>query len=171
MITALVLFLVPTLLFVLAFLYETYLSFLRLRNPKAGKTGYVAATWEVTHTLLIFAVVMLVMMFTQDINGLASAIFVSTFLAASVLVIRSILYCYIFYARKDTKTNWADWSFALTHIAAAGLLVITVLQALLYLHKNNPPVNSQFLPYFIPGLVVVIALCAVPIFVLYRIRD
>ena len=51
---------VPIVLFVVAFLYETWLSFRRLRPAAARKqrSGYVDATWEITHTLLVFAVVM-----------------------------------------------------------------------------------------------------------------
>ncbi len=79
---AYVLIYLPIVLFVLAFLYETYLSFMRLKSPKAGKGGYVAATWEVTHTLLIFAVVMMLMLFTGSIDKLGSAIYVATFTAA-----------------------------------------------------------------------------------------
>lgn len=171
MIPALLLFLVPTLLFVIGFLYETYLSFMRLKNPKAGKTGYVSATWEVTHTLLVFAVVMLLMMFTKNIDGLASAIFLSTFVAAFALTIRSACYAYIFYARKKQKRGLVDWVFALSHLVAALFLVITVLEALWYLYKNNPPVNTQFLPFFIPGLVLVLAVCAIPILTLYSTKD
>lgn len=171
MTAAVTLFLIPTLIFVIAFLYETFLSFVRLKNPKAGKTGYLSATWEVTHTLLVFAVVMLVMMFTQAIDGLAAAIFVATFCAAVALGVRAVLYTYIFYVRKTQKTSWLDWAFAFSHVVAAALLVVVVLQALWFLYKNNPPVNSQFLPYFIPGLVVVLALCIVPIAVLYRTKE
>lgn len=170
MIAALILFLIPTLLFVLGFLYETYLSFARLKNPKAGKTGYVSATWEVTHTLLVFAVVMLLMMFTHNIDGIASAIFVSTFLAAVALGLRSVCYIYIFFVRKSKKTGLVDWTFALSHVFAAVFLVVTVVEALWYLYKNNPPANTQFLPYFIPGLVVVLALCFVPIVTLYSTK-
>lgn len=168
MLAAYVLFLVPTLLFVVAFLYETYLSFRRLGNPEKGRSGYVNATWEVTHTLLVFAVVMLVMMFTKDIEGLSSAIFTSTFLAASALIVRSITYAYIFYVRTTGKISWIDWLFALTHVAAAVFLVITVIKATLYLYTHDLQVNSQFLPYFIPGLVLVLAVCIVPVTVLYK---
>lgn len=171
MVAALILFLIPTLLFVLAFLYETYLSFRRLQNPKAGKSGYLSATWEVTHTLLVFAVVMLIMMYTQAIEGLSSAIFTATFLAAVALGLRAFFYIYIFYVRTGTKTTWIDWAFALTHVVAALLLVVVVLQAVWYVVKNNPPVNSQFLPYFIPGLVVVLLLCIVPILTLYKTKN
>ncbi len=171
MLSALILFLVPTLLFVVAFLYETYLSFRRLKNPKAGKTGYLAATWEVTHTLLVAAVVMLVMMFTDHIDKLSSAIFTATFMAATALGVRAVLYIYIFYVRTKNKTSWIDWAFAFAHVIAALLLVVVVLQAIWFMHQNNVAVNSQFLPYFIPGIVVVIAVCAVPILVLYKTKD
>lgn len=170
MIAALALFLIPTLLFVIAFLYETFLSFMRLKNPKAGKTGYVHATWEVTHTLLIFAVVMLLMLFTRNIDGLANAIFLSTFIAALALIVRSACYMYIFYVRKGNKTSWVDATFAISHVIAAGFLVVTVVSALWFLYKNNPPVNTQFLPYFIPGLVLVLILCATPTYMLYTTK-
>lgn len=170
MIAALLLFLVPTLLFVIGFLHETYLSFARLKNPKAGKTGYVSATWEVAHTLLIFAVVMLLMLFTRNIDGIATAIFTSTFIAALALIVRSTCYSYIFYARKSSKTGWVDWVFALSHVFAALFLVVTVAKALWYLYQNNPPVNTQFLPFFIPGLILVLGVCVVPMVMLYTTK-
>lgn len=170
MIAALLLFLIPTLLFVLGFLYETYLSFIRLKNPKAGKSGYVNATWEVTHTLLIFAVVMLLMLFSRNVDGIASAIFTSTFIAALALVVRSVCYSYIFYGRKSQRTTWVDWVFALSHVVAALFLVVTVVKALWYLYQNNPPVNTQFLPYFIPGLILVLGVCIMPMALLYSTK-
>ena len=168
---ALVLFLVPTLLFVITFLYETYVSFKRLFKSNYGRANYVSATWEVTHTLLIFAVVMLLMLFTQTLDKLASAIFLSTFLAATALLIRSACYTYIFYARKKKIINWVDWVFAFCHVFAVAFLVITVVEALWYVLANKPPVNEQFIPAFIPGLILVLALCAVPIIALYKTKD
>lgn len=170
MITALVLFVLPTLLFVLAFLYETYLSFMRLKNPKAGRSGYLSATWEVTHTLLVFAVVMLIMMFTKSLDDLAAAIFVSTFWAAFVLAIRGVLYTYIFYVRTSKRTTWVDWTFAVSHVAAALLLVITVVKALIYVLGERPEANTQFVPFFIPGLLLVLGVCALPLLTLYRTK-
>lgn len=171
MTAAVIVFLVPVVLFVVAFLYETFLSFRRLKNPKAGKSGYLSATWEVTHTLLVTGVVMLVMLFTQSIDQLAAAIFWATFLAAVALGVRAVLYIYIFYVRSTNKTTWIDWSFAWTHLMAAGLLVVVVAQALWFLFKNNPVPNSQFLPYFIPGVIVVVLICCLPMLVLYKTKD
>lgn len=173
MLAAVILFIVPVLLFVVAFLFETYLSFRRILQPrKADRSGYVSATWEVTHTLLVFAVVMLVMLFTKTVDALAAAIFTSTFLAASALAVRSASYTYIFYVRTSaSKLSWIDWVFALSHVVAAPFLVVTVVKALWYLYKENPPVNTQFLPFFIPGLVLVLAVCAIPLLMLYTTKD
>lgn len=171
MLAAILLFIVPTLIFVVAFLYETFLSFMRLRNPKAGRGGYLSATWETTHTLLVFAVVMLVMMFTPSLDRLSSAIFTATFLAATALGVRAVLYLYIFYVRNSKKTSWIDWTFALSHVAAALLLVLVVIQALLFIYQNNPPVNSQFVPLFLPGLAVVLLICLAPAVYLYKTRN
>lgn len=168
---ALILFLVPTLIFVVAFLYETWLSVKRLKSNKGRGYGYLSATWEVTHTLLVFAVVMLLMMFTQVIDKLSQAIFLSTFLAAAALGVRAVCYVYIFYVRRNNKINWIDYVFSLSHFVAAIFLVITVIEALWFLLKNNPPVNSQFIPYFIPGLVIVLAVSLLPVILLYRTKD
>lgn len=167
MITALLLFLVPTLLFVLAFLAETYFSFKRINSPKDAKDSYVAATWEVTHTLLVFAVVMLFMMFTSVIDKLAALLFVSAFVALLALTLRAVLYIYIFYGRKKRRSVALDWLFALTHVFAALSLVVVVLQAVDFILRTKPAVNTQFFPYVIPGLLGIIALCIIPFTFLY----
>lgn len=170
MIAALILFIVPVLLFVLAFLYETYVSFRRLAGRSNDRRAYLSATWEITHTLLVFAVVMLIMLFTQQLDQLASAIFVPTFLAAAILAIRAVCYVYIFYVRSTPRINWIDWLFAVTHVLAAALLVVVVLKAVWFILTEEPTVNSQFIPYFLPGLALVMAVCAVPIIFLYQTR-
>lgn len=167
MIAGLLLFLIPTTLYLVAFLYETYLSLIRLKSLDTNKVGYVTATWEVTHTLLVFAVVMLLMMFTQSIVALSSAIFVSAFIALGALTVRAVTYLYIFYARKTDRRSWVDWLFAISHLVAAVFLVNTVLRAVWFVVKNKPEANSQFLPYFIPGLVIVVAVCCLPMVMLY----
>lgn len=171
MIAVYALFFIPLIIFVLAFLYETFLSFRRLQNIKVGKQGYVHATWEVTHTLLVFALVVLIMMFTKSIDALSSTIFVTTFLAAVALIIRSICYTYIFYVRKSQKTSWVDWLFAVSHVAAALFLVITVIKIVWFLVKQSPEANLQFVPMFIPGLILVLVICALPMFYLYSTKE
>lgn len=165
---AYVLIYVPILLFVVAFLYETYLSFTRLGNHKSSRQGYLSATWEVTHTFLIFGVVMLLMLYTQVIDQIADVIFLSTFWAAVALGLRGVLYIYLFYVRKKPTINWIDWVFAFTHVIAAVLLVITVLRATWFLFTQNPPLNAQFIPVFLPGLLIILLITAIPMAVLYK---
>ncbi len=171
MLTFYLVFLIPLLIFVVAFLYETWLSFKRLKDPRKGRAGYVTATWEVTHTLLVFSVVTLLMTFTQDLVRLASALFWPTFIAAIALGLRAVAYLYIFYVRSGTKrANWIDWGFALTHVVAAVFLVLTVVKALWFIVQHNPTANTQFFPIFVPGLILVLAVCIVPIATLYRTK-
>lgn len=170
MISVYILFLVPVVLFVLAFLYETYMSFARLYSKKI-RTNYLTSTWEFTHTLLVFAVVMLVMLCTQALDRLADTLFLSTFLAAVALGLRAALYIYIFYVQKKPTRSVIDWVFAWSHVVAALLLVVTVLKAVWFLYKQNPPINTQFLPYFLPGLALVLAATCIPILTIYRTKD
>lgn len=171
MFTFYVVFLIPVIVYVLAFLYETWLSFRRLKDPRAGRSSYVTATWEVTHTLLVFAVVTLLMTFTQDLVRLASALFWPTFIAAIALGLRAVGYLYIFYVRpKVGKASWIDWGFALTHVVAALFLVVTVAKALWFITREHPIANTQFFPIFIPGLLLVLAVCSIPIAILYRTK-
>lgn len=165
---AYVLIYLPIVLFVIGFLYETFLSFVRLGSRKAGRAGYIDTTWEVTHTLLVFGLVMLLMLHTKALDSLAETIFTAAFWAAVALGLRGAAYIYIFYIRNpNARTSWIDWSFALTHILAAGLLVTVVAQASWFLMTQNPPVNTQFIPAFLPGLVLVLAVTALPLIRLY----
>jgi cytochrome bd-type quinol oxidase subunit 2 len=160
---------IPIVLFVVAFLYETWLSFMRLGDHKKGKRGYVDVTWEVTHTLLVFAVVMILMLYTQVLDQLAALIFWPTFLAAIALGLRGVCYIYIFYVRKNSeRTNWIDWVFAIMHVVAALLLVTVVLQVTWFILTSGAAVNTEFIPAFLPGLLLVAGVVALPIWTLYR---
>jgi hypothetical protein len=170
MIAAYALIFIPILLFVLSFLYETYLSIIRLRTVTRGNHGYVDATWEVTNTLLVFGVVMLLMLFTKSIDVIAAAIFTSTLLAGGALLVRAICYIYIFYVRTKQRIGLADYIFALSHALAAGFLVVTVVKATVVLFTKHPEANLQFLPYFWPGLAFVLAICSLPAWKLYRTK-
>lgn len=161
---------VPILMFVLAFVYETYLSIARLFRPRLRGSGYVDATWEVTNTLLVFGVVMLMMLLTDSIDVISQAIFLPAMLAACALVVRAACYLYIFYVKKPGTKGLADYVFALSHVAAALCLVVTVVRATFVLITHHPAANTQFIPYFLPGLAFVVALCAVPLARLYKTK-
>ena len=170
MLTVYLLIYIPILLFVVAFLVETYFSIARLFNKKLAGSGYVDATWEVTNTLLIFGVVMLMMLFTSSIDQISKAIFVPTMLAGLFLIARAACYIYIFYIKTSRKIGAVDWVFAATHVLAALCLVVTVLQATILLVTKQPAANQQFVPYFLPGLAFVLAICSLPLVTLYSKR-
>lgn len=159
---------VPILLFVLGFLYETFISFKRLRGKASH--AYVDATWEVTHTFLVFGLVMLLMLYTQAIDQLADVLFLPAFLAAIALGARGACYIYIFYVRKGKKITWVDHIFAWSHVAAALLLVTAVLRFSWYLISENPPANEQFVTPFLVGLVFIFGLCVLPLLKIYSSR-
>ncbi|HEY8992835.1 MAG TPA: hypothetical protein VIM37_03225 [Candidatus Microsaccharimonas sp.] len=159
---------IPILLFVVAFLYETYLSFARLF--KKTSLAYTDATWEVTNTLLVFGVVMLMMLFTQEIDRLGAAIFLTTLSAGFALLLRGALYVYVFYIKETKRIGILDWLFAISHVVAALLLVLTVLRASIFLFTQHPIANVEFIPYFVPGLIVVLAISIFPLVRMYRTR-
>lgn len=167
------LFIIPLVFYVVAFLYETYLSLVRLGASKQkNNSNYVSATWEITHTLLVFSLVMLLMLHTNEINELASMLFVPAFLAGFALTMRAFFYVYVFYVREPAKrVGIGDWLFAASHVLAVIGLVATAFQALKFISVDGRMVNDQFLPIFVPGLVLIMALCAGPIFVVYKNKD
>ncbi|MDQ5982680.1 MAG: hypothetical protein QG549_677 [Patescibacteria group bacterium] len=158
---------VPILLFVLAFLYETYLSFARLFNKKKGRGGYVEVTWEVTHTLLVFGVVMMLMLYTGVIDKISDVIFLPAFLAAVALGVRGICYIYVFYISNEKRRTWVDWLFAISHVVAALLLVVVVGLYTWFLYTTQPVANTQFVAPFTVGLIVILAVTALPLSYLY----
>jgi len=168
MLTVYLLIYTPILLFVVAFLMETYLSVVRLFASNRRGSGYVDATWEVTNTLLVFGVVMLLMLFTKSIDVIAAAIFVPTMLAAVGLIARAACYLHIFYVKDTHRIGLVDWVFSGLHLATALLLVTTVLEATRVLITKHPVANTQFVPYFLPGLAFVLLICLVPLVRLYR---
>lgn len=158
---------VPIILFVLAFLYETYLSVVRLFTRK-DQHSYVDSTWEITHTILVFGVVMMLMLFTRNIDELANVLFWPAFLAITFLMIRGATYIQIFYIRKNSKhRNWVDWTFMLSHFAAAVTLVWAVLAFTLLAIGGTLHANIQFVPAFLVGLAAILAVVIGPITYLY----
>jgi hypothetical protein len=68
--------------------------------------------------------------------------------------VQQVIFIY-FNVRRSIKTSPVDYGFALTHVVAAVFLVITAVKAAWFMFTEHPEANTQFLPYFIPGLVLV----------------
>jgi hypothetical protein len=96
---------------------------------------------------------------------------VFAFLAGSFLVARGILYTYIFYVKQNNKNKISDWLFFLSHVGSLVFLALVVSKSILFVVNNHPESNSMFLPYFIPGEILTLALILGPMYVLYKIKD
>jgi len=170
MYSGLILFLIPVSIYVLLFVYETYLSYKKAIS-KDHKRNYVETTWEMTHTLLIISLVLFFVFYSSSLDKIAKSLFVFAFLAGSFLVARGILYTYIFYVKQNNKNKIYDWIFFLSHVGSLVFLALVVLKSILFVVNNHPESNSMFLPYFIPGEILTLALILGPMYVLYKIKD
>jgi cytochrome bd-type quinol oxidase subunit 2 len=168
--SGLILFLIPVFFYVILFIYETYLAY-RKAVRKDHKRNYVEVTWEMTHTLLIIGLILLFNYYSRSLSSLATAIFAPAFLAGLFIFIRGTLYTYIFYVSKKAYSKFIDWLFFIVHVLALVFLAITVVKVIKFVIANHPVSNNNFLPYFIPGEILTLALILGPMIYLYRIKD
>ena len=172
MILAWIYILVPLVLFLAAFVLEAYMSFKRLAIVKPD-SPYMLHTWETSHTFLVVSVACFAAFFTSNLWELADAAFYGLFLAALFAGVRAMAYVYIFYVRDPAKRlvrNWIDWVYAICHVGMAAGVVVLLVQLLPVLFKTDLQANTQFLPWMWPGLILVLALCSIPVVSLYSSR-
>lgn len=162
--------LVPLVLYLPAFFYETMVAFRRLKVQRAG-SGYLHASWELTHTFLIVSVNYFIWLFADIIPKVGRQIYPWLMIAGAAFIVRAALYLYLFYFRASQKIDIVDQIFAWLHVAIiAGLLLI--VEGVVIVLANNPyRVNTQFIPWMWPGLVLVLALCVGPVVKVYRARE
>lgn len=165
--------LIPLGLYLPLFSYETWSAFTRLN--KRGKRGgaYVDATWEVTHTFLIIGLTNFIWLFSANARGVAKAAYWGLITAGAAFIMRAILYLYIFYVSDlSTKHNkWPDKLFALSHIVVLVGLSYAIVNAWIELAGARVIINTQFIPWMWPGLVLLLALGSLPLIRLYTTKD
>lgn len=163
---------VPLILYISALFYETYYSFRRIFLFKKQEK-YLSATWEITHTLLVLSITYFITMFGLSLRDVSSGIFIPLFIAIFVIIIRGILYLYIFYIkdnRSKNSKNIIDWLFAASHIAIILALLFAVIKSVTILWGKQAVPNSDFIVWMWPGLIIVVILCLIPLVKLYRIE-
>lgn len=170
MYSGLILFLIPISIYVVLFIYETYLAYKKAVR-KDHKRNYVEVTWEMTHTLLIIGLILLFVIYSSSLNSIATAIFAPAFLAGLFLFIRGTLYSYIFYVSKKAYSKIVDWTFFLVHVISLVFLALVAVDVINFVINNHPVANNNFMPYFIPGEIITLALILGPMYYLYRIKD
>lgn len=155
---------VPLGLYVLAFSYETFAAFRRLAKP----SGYINATWEITHTLLVLAITNFTWLWSDAMIAVAHEAYWGLIIAAAAFVLRAIFYVYLFFASPGGKHPVASWLFALCHLVMLVGLVYAIVVTMHVLATQNYAVNDQLLPYMWPSLIAAAIVCAIPILQSYR---
>ncbi len=172
MTAALLFVLAPLVFYVAAFAYETFVAFVRLGNRKS-KNDYLDATWEVTHTFMIFALAAFAALFSDNIRDVAPVAFLGLSIAVSFFALRGVFYLALFYIREPTKRqqrNWVDSGFAFSHLGVWLGICVLLMQVVPKVLSIGLVANTHFIPWMIPGLVLLTALCALPIASLYTTK-
>lgn len=165
------LILIPLFFYVAVFSYETYLSIKRISNKKLKRgEAFVSATWEVTHTILVYAFVIFFVSHADLLPAIATTIFLPVIILMIALIARGTLYLYLFYGNTKISKIGKLWHglFAITHLvnlAAALWLTIAVAYEIITRHFIASTENIGLIAL---GLIPIGLLCAVPLYTLYR---
>jgi cytochrome bd-type quinol oxidase subunit 2 len=163
---------IPLGLYLLLFGYETLASFRRLKPSGKSSNAYLNATWEVTHTILIIGVTNFVWLFSSVAKPVGHAMYWGLMVAGFCFIVRAILYVYLFYI-KDAgrqRVGALDWLFAVSHIGVLAGLAYAIIQAIKVLTSHHYTINTQFIPWMWPGLIVILVIGLLPMFHLYRTK-
>lgn len=165
--------LLPILIYLPFFFVETWASFQRIGKEMPTSDDYLHLTWEMTHTLLIVGVNYFIWLFASIIVTVGQAVYWGLITAGALYIVRAIAYVYIYYgagAKKKLHNGWADWLFAVSHIAIIVCLLYVVIRATIVLITNSHTINTQFLPWMYPGLVFMVIICTIPLMRIYKIN-
>ena len=165
--------LIPILAYLPFFFIETWAAFKRIGKTKPSSDEYLHVTWEMTHTLLIVGVNYFIWLFASIIVEVGKAVYWGLIIAGALYIIRAILYIYIYYGAGATSkrhNGWADWAFAIIHPLIILCLLYVVAQATYTMLTSDYTINTQFLPWMYPGLVLMAAICAAPLLRIYKLK-
>lgn len=161
---ALLFILVPLVLYVLMFSYETYIAFRRLATHGA----YLSATWEITHTLLVITLTNFTWLCSDAMVAVGQSVYWGLSVVAAAFVVRGILYMYLFYVAPKHRHTAADWLFAIAHLVMLVGLVVAIVAALRTLTTISYTINEQLIPYMWPALIAAVIICAIPVWTSYQ---
>jgi len=106
---------IPLLVYIPMFGYETYIAFRRVGKPLDKGGEYLHATWESTHTFLILSVNYFVWLYSSAVVAVGQAVFLPLFIFGLTFIARAVIYTYLFYIKTSTKaTPVLDLIFALS---------------------------------------------------------
>lgn len=163
--------LLPLILFLPMFAYETYVAFRRIGKPLDKGGAYLHATWEITHTFLILSVNYFIWFYNSAIVDVGMAVAVPLMIYGFTFAIRAALYMYLFYAKSPgTVSRGLDILFALTHVVILAALLYTVVAAAFIMLGGSYEPNNALPGLIWPGLVFTVPLVVMPIYFQYRTK-
>jgi len=155
----------PLVLYLGLFGIEVTWSVRRLFRPLSSR--YFDATWEITHTLLIFAVNAFLWLYSTIVVTVAYEVAPFLLCAVVAFMLRTVFYLTEQYVKAQQK-RIMEIGFAISSVVALIFVVAVVGVAVATIGNDLPQPNTHVLPYVWPGLIFSIACCALPVWRLYR---
>lgn len=163
---------IPFAVYLPMFGYETLTSLNRL-GKKSLRRSYPSATWEITHTFLIIGITNFIWLFSDIATEVAKATFLGLILVGFWFLLRALLYLYLFLVKDNTQPHGvgpSDVLFGAAHLGMLSALIYTFVQAIQVMMDIPYSINSQFIPFMWPGLILLVVLGTLPIMQLYRTK-
>lgn len=163
--------LLPIMIYLPFFFVESWAAFRRIGSTSDKGAEYLHITWEMTHTLLIVGINYFIWLFASVIVSVGKAVYWGLIIAGALYIVRGMLYMYLFYGpgvNKKKHDGIADWLFASVHVLIVCCLLYVVIRATIVMYTTDYTINTQFIPWMYPGLLFMVAICAIPLVQLYR---
>lgn len=164
--------LIPLVIYLVLFAYETYIAFRRIGKPLDKGGEYLHATWESTHTILILSLNYFVWLYSSAVVVVGRAVFIPLLIFGLAFIARAAIYTYLFYIRQSLRpTPKLDSLFALLHIIIVVSLLVTAIKTITIMQSSVYPANNLLETLLWPGLVLMIPLISLPLYSLYRTKS
>jgi len=157
-------------LYVLLFTLETILAWKGAMRGNGGKAQLISPEWEITHTLLVYGFTLFIVSHATLLVLIGGPLLTIASSIIILLIVRGVLYLYVGYTESTSKKVLfvARWLFALAcaaQLAAVACLAYALAWAIITM--GYVP-STSIVPYALIGLIPTLAICIVPIVLLYR---
>lgn len=135
---------------------------------KPANIVYTHASWEITHTMLVYAFTVFVISHADSLEILDRELFLPICVFMISLMLRGCLFLYVSYAETVKRPvlyySLLSLSYLVSLVSVLVGFVLTVTNILLY---NIQP-STDNLPIVAVGFVLTAGLCAIPIWTAYH---
>jgi len=163
--------LTPLIVYVITFIYETYLAIMRVKTGKLDQgQAFVMATWEISHTIFVYSVTVFIVSHADLLPIIAPQLLLPSSIFIIALIIRGTMYLSLFYNDTPNVKHNRAWHavFALTYIIGLLSAVWLIVIAVLGIITQGFVPNTDALIYTAAGFIPALLICGIPIFTIYR---